>query len=51
MGRVWTERAGAYKPADGGEDGKRPQRTHPGRDGAIGAHSSSRDRFEIISRV
>lgn len=49
VGRVWTERARASKPADGSEV-KRPDRTHPGRDGAIGAHSSSRGRFEILSR-
>lgn len=40
----------ASKVADGSED-KKPNRTHSGRDGAISAHSSSRDRFKIISRV
>ena len=50
MGTVWTERAGASRPADGSK-AKRSERTHPGRDGAIGAHSSSRVRFKIVSRA
>lgn len=50
MSRVWTEKAGASRPTDGSE-AKRSERTHPGRDGAIGAHSSSRVRFKIASRA
>lgn len=50
IGRVYTERAGDSRPSDGSE-AKMSEKIHLGKDGAIGAHSSSRVRFKIVSRA
>ena len=50
IGRVYTKRAGASRPSDGSE-AKMSEKIHLGKDGAIGAHSSSRVRFKIVSRA